>query len=83
MVERNVKYDKMKLLDELVLGCCSMWLSGDVAQLVSAWTVTPLTQARFSGAARDFSPSQLSVQTLTCVRTQSHALTSVRTLEIL
>ena len=29
---------------------------GDVAQLVEHRTVTPLTQVRFPGAARDFSP---------------------------
>ena len=28
----------------------------DVAQLVEHWTGTPLTQVRFPGAARDFSP---------------------------
>ena len=31
-------------------------LVGDVAQLVEYRTVTPLTQVRFPGAARDFSP---------------------------
>ena len=34
----------------LLLGC------GGVAQLVEHWTGTPLTQVRFPGAARDFSP---------------------------
>ena len=29
---------------------------GDVAQLTECWTDTPLTQVRFPGAARDFSP---------------------------
>ena len=37
---------------------------GDVAQLVEHRTGTSLRQVRFPGAARDFSPSQLSVQTL-------------------
>ena len=37
---------------------------GDVAQLVEDQTGTSLTQVRFPGGARDFSPSQLSVQTL-------------------
>ena len=36
----------------------------DVAQLLERRTGTPLRQVRFPGAARDFSPSQLSVQTL-------------------
>ena len=36
----------------------------DVAQLVEHQTGTLPTQVQFPGAARDFSPSQLSVQTL-------------------
>ena len=32
--------------------------------MVEHWTVTPLTQVRFPGAARDFSPGRFSVQTL-------------------
>ena len=59
---------------------------GNVAQLVERRTVTPLRQVRFHGAARDFSPSQLFVQTLLrcpySPRVQSHALTSVRKLKI-
>ena len=59
---------------------------GDVAQLVERRTGTPLTPVRFPGAARDFSPSQLSVQTLLRVsvhpRVQPQALTSERTLKI-
>ena len=62
-----------------------MW-GGGVAQLVERQTGTPLTQVRFPGAARDFSLSQLSVQTLLrcpySLRLQSHALTSVCTLKI-
>ena len=57
---------------------------GDVAQLAEHWTDTLQTLVRFPGAARDFSPSQLSVQTpLRCLHTpwvQSCALTSVHTL---
>ena len=61
---------------------------GAVADLVERLTVTPLTQVRFPGAARDFfSQGQLSVRTLLrCPYNppvQSHALTSVRTLKIL
>ena len=45
----------------------------------------PLMQVRFPGAARDFSLSHLSVQTLLCVsvhpRVQSHASTSERMLK--
>ena len=37
---------------------------GNVVQLVAHRIVTPLTQVRFPGPAKDFSPSQLSVQTL-------------------
>ena len=59
---------------------------GDVAQFLERQTGTPLTQVRLPGAARDFSPGQLSVRTLLRVsvhpRAQSHALTSVRTLKI-
>ena len=60
--------------------------AGDVAQLVERRTGTPLTQVRFIGAARDFSFSQLPVQTLSVYsRVRSHALSvsSVRTLKIL
>ena len=44
---------------------------GDMAQLAQRRTSTPLTQVRFPGAERNFSPpSQLSVQTLLgCLRT--------------
>ena len=59
--------------------------SRDVAQLVERRTGTPLTQIRFPVAARDFSHSHLSVQTLLRFCTplvQSHALTFVRTLKI-
>ena len=49
--------------------------------------VTPLTQVRFPGAARDFSPRVKLQCTLLRVsvhpRVQSHAFTSVRTLKIL
>ena len=41
-----------------------MLVGGNVAQSVEHWTGTLLMQVQFSGAARDFSPSQLSVQTL-------------------
>ena len=41
----------------------------DVAQLVMRRNGTQLTQVRFSGAARDFSPSHLSVHTVVCNRT--------------
>ena len=43
--------------------CTHTW-SGDVAQLVEHKTGTPLMQVWFPSAARDFSPSHLSVQTL-------------------
>ena len=36
------------------------YVGGDVAQLVEHRTVTPLTQVRFPGAARDFSPRVIS-----------------------
>ena len=61
--------------------------SEDVAQLVERRTGMPLSKVQFPGAARDFSPSQLSVQTLLRVSVhpceQSHAFTYVRTLKIL
>ena len=61
---------------------------GGVAQLVECRDVTPLTQVRFPGAARDFSPRvnfqcRLSFGVRTHPRVQSYALTFVRTLEIL
>ena len=60
---------------------------GDVAQLVEYRTITPLTQVRFPGAARDFSPRvNFSVETLLRVSlhpgAQSDTFTSVRTLKI-
>ena len=57
---------------------------GYVAQLVEEHrTGTPPTQLRFPGTARDFSSSQLSIQTLLrCPRVQPHTFTSVRTLKI-
>ena len=39
-------------------------MGGGVAQLVEHWIATLPTRVRFSGAAGDFSPTQLSVQTL-------------------
>ena len=54
-------------------------LPGDVAQLVEQWTGTSLTQVRFPGAARDFSPT-VNIQcrllrcpyTPVCNRTHQH-----------
>ena len=67
------------------LSCLQVGLGGNVAQL-ERWTDTPLKQDGFTDAARDFSPCQLSVQTLLWCpyspRVQLHALTSVRTLKI-
>ena len=68
------------------LGVISGRTGGDVAQFAERKTSTPLRQVRFPVAARDFSPSQISVQTLLrcpcspCV--QSHPLISVCTLKI-
>ena len=47
-----------------VLVCGQSFWKGGVAQLVERRTGTPLRQVRLTGAARDFTPSQLSVQTL-------------------
>ena len=52
-------------LDVLVTGCIKKADYSPLNQLVERRTGTPLTQVRFPGAAKDFSPScQLSVQTL-------------------
>lgn len=60
---------------------------GDVAHLVECWTGMPLRQVHFVCAARDFTLSQLSAQTLMqCLHSphvQSRALTSVHRLKIL
>ena len=49
---------------ELVPGWLANMWGWDVSQLVQHQTGTPLMQVQFHGAARNFSPSQLSVQTL-------------------
>ena len=63
-----------------------MTVTGDVAQLAECPTGTLLKQDGVTDAARDFSPPQLSVQTLLWCpyspRVQLHELTSVRTLKI-
>ena len=60
---------------------------GDVAQLTECWTDTPLTQVRFPGAARDFSPESTFSADSPAVsvhpRVQSHPLTLVRALKVL
>ena len=64
----------------------SYFLNGDVAQLVEHQTGMSLTRVKLPGVARDFSPSQLSVQILLqCPHTpcvQSRAFTFVHMLNI-
>ena len=48
----------------MMIHFCLMKSSGDVVQLVEHQTSMLLMQVRFPCAARDFSVSQLSVQTL-------------------
>ena len=54
----------------------SSW-GGDVPQLVERRTGSPLTQVRLPGAASDFSPSQLSVQSLLSVSTSTCAIACI------
>ena len=52
-------------------------MGGDVAQLVESRTSTPLTQVRFPGVTRDYSPrkkSTFSAESFTCVRTPPCAI---------
>ena len=72
--------------DDLTVVQIMFDMGGDAAQLIEHWTSTLLTQVRFPGVTRDFSPSQLSVQTLLRVSVHScmqfHGLISVSTLKI-
>ena len=75
--------------EQLFLSCTrnssltDTWRWGRITQLVECQTEKPgaiLTQALFSGAATDFPPSQLSVQTLSqCVSANRYVILSVPT----
>ena len=83
---RSQSHIHLLMKDDLTVVQIMFDMGGDAAQLIEHWTSTLLTQVRFPGVTRDFSPSQLSVQTLLRVSVHScmqfHGLISVSTLKI-